>query len=158
MRDNANNQESVNEGIPGEPLEMKITEDIKQFEATPWSLKKRSLNNLPSHATVISDHTRKGIQLKKLWVAAKESEYQVLENRSFKGPSDQDIWFCTLQVQAESIKKIKPILTIWQKRGNAHRSFCLTEECLLEEMSQPIRHWIDLVRRRGESRDDSVLV
>ena len=73
MRDNANNQESVNEGIPGEPLEMKITEDIKQFEATPWSLEKRSLNNLPSHATVISDHTRKGIQLKKLWVAAKES-------------------------------------------------------------------------------------
>ena len=36
-----------------------------------------------------------------LWVAARDSGYRVLENRAFKGPAWEDIWFRTLEVQAE---------------------------------------------------------
>ena len=67
-----------------------------RFESVPWSLRKRFQDAPPANATVIGDRlVRYAAPLCSLWVAAKESGYRVRENRMFKGPPDQDPWFCT---------------------------------------------------------------
>ena len=58
----------------------------KRFEAVPWSLERRFRDTLPPQATVIGDFDRLGASLSTLWVAARESGYEVLENRAFRGP------------------------------------------------------------------------
>ena len=122
------------------------------FEAIQWSLEQRFSDTLPPQATVIGDLTRHQTPLTTLWVAAKDSGYRVLENRAFKAPPGQDIWFCTLEVQAEDAGTVRPILSMWQQRSTDHDLFYMVAEHALEEVSQPLRRWMDLAHRLGEMR------
>ena len=122
-----------------------------RFEAVRWSLEKRFRDTLPPHAAVIGNLTRHVTPLTTLWVAAKESGYRVVENRAFRGPPGPDPWFCTL-VQAENAGTVKPVLSIWQQRDSDHDLFYMLAECAPEEMSPPLRRWIDLAQRLGEMR------
>ena len=124
----------------------------KRFEPIPWSLENRFRDTLPPQATVIGDPTRHATPLNTLWVAAQESSYQVLENRAFDEPVDQDNWFCTLRVQAEEEGTIKPLLSMWQQRNDDLDHFHMVEEAASEEMSPPVRRWIDIAKRIGEIR------
>ena len=76
----------------------------------------------------------------------------MLENRAFRGPPGRDTWFCTLEVQAEDAGTVKPVLSIWQKQDTDHDLFYMMAECAPEEMSRPLRRWIDLAHRLGEMR------
>ena len=126
-----------------------------RFEAVRWTLKSHFQDALPAQAAVIAGSGRRGSPLTELWVAAKESGYRVVENRAFKGPPDQDIWFRTIEVRNEDAGKKKPILSIWEERKNYRELFYLVEECAPEEMGLPIRHWIDLARNFGKMRTNA---
>ena len=124
-----------------------------RFKPVPWSLEECFLNAPPPQATVIGDPTRRGgTPFASLWVAAAESGYQILENRAFNGPPDENYWFRTLQVQAEDASNVRPVLSIWQKRGTYHNLFYMVEESAQEEMAPPIRRWVDLAMTLGEMR------
>ena len=122
-----------------------------RFESVPWSLRKRFQDAPPANATVIGDRlVRYAAPLCSLWVAAKESGYRVRENRMFKGPPDQDPWFCTLEVTAENAGNVESVLSMWQQRQNAYDDlFHMVEECKPDAMSQPVRRWIDTARMWG---------
>ena len=128
----------------------------KRFNSVRWSLKHQYFDTLPPQTTVIGDLTWIGTPLSTLWVAAKESGYRVFENRGFKGPPDKDIWFCILEVRTVDAGKMKPVLSIWQKRDNYQNLYYMIEECALDEISLPVRRWIDLARKLGEMRTNGV--
>ena len=93
----------------------------KRFETVPWSLGIRFQRDLPQNASAIRDPTRQGIRVRALWKAAKESGYRILENRAFAGPPDPDVWFCTLEVQAENEKgRVQSILSMWERPNEDH--------------------------------------
>ena len=141
------------QGLTPEGASIRWNPRKNRFEAIQWSLEKRFRDTLPPNAAVIGDLVGHGIPLSTLWVAAKESGFRVLENRAFKGPLDQDPWFCTLEVQAEQAGNVKTILSMWQKRDDDHDHFQMVEECAPEEVSQPVRRWIDIARRFGKMRN-----
>ena len=123
-------------------------QDHKRFESIPWSLRERFQDAPPAGATLIVDRpVRYAAPLRSLWVAAKESGYGVRENRTFKGPPDQDPWFCTLEVTAENAGNVESVLSMWQQRSDAYSErFHMVEECDPDEMSRPIRRWIETSR------------
>ena len=120
-----------------------------RFEAIQWSLEQRFSDTLPPQATVIGDLTRDQTLFTALWVAARDSGCQVLENRTFKAPPGQDIWFCTLEVQAEDAGKVQPVLSMWESRDIDDGLFYMVAERALEEVSQPLRRWMDLACSLG---------
>lgn len=124
----------------------------KRFKAVPWSMKKEFLCELPKEATIVGDFSREVIPFKSLWSVAKPSGCRVLENRSFKGPAEKDVWHCTLRVVTENAKKYNPVLSIWQKHDSAHGPYYMIEECPPEQMSQSIRFWIESAKKRGERK------
>ena len=120
----------------------------KRFETVPWSLGIRFQRDLPQNASAIRDPTRQGIRVRALWKAAKESGYRILENREFAGPPDSDVWFCTLEVQAENEKgRVQSILSIWERPNEDHDRLYLVEECPREAMSQQVCVWVVAVCR-----------
>ena len=120
-----------------------------RFEAIQWSLEQRFSDTLPPQATAIGDLTRYQTLLTALWVAARDSGYRVLENRAFKAPPGQDIWFCTLEVQAEDAGEVQPVLSMWQQRDIDDGLFYMVAERALEEVSEPLRHWMDFALSTG---------
>lgn len=129
-----------------------------RFETVRWSLQTRYQENLPPQAIMIGDLTWRGTPLNTLWVAAEESGYRVFENRGFKGPSDKEIWFRILELRTEGVGRLKPVLSVWQKRENYKNLYYIIEECARDEMSPSVRRWIDLARRLGEVRANGVNV
>ena len=123
-----------------------------RFEAVKWTLKNLFRDTLPAQATVIADYGRRRIPLAELWVAANESGYQVVENRAFKGPPDQDHWFRIIEVRTKNPGKKNSVLSIWGERNNFRELYYLVEECALEEICEPLRRWIDIARRIGKMR------
>ena len=140
------------QGHTAEGRSVRWNPNTKSFEAVPWSLETRFRKDLPANATVIGDPTRKGTPLRTLWAAAKKSGYKVLENRAFVGSPEPDVWFRTLQVQAEDEGEGKPVLTMWQRRDDDDDLLYMEEECPRDTMSQHIRVWIDLAQKIGEIR------
>ncbi|MDE0386796.1 MAG: hypothetical protein OXI22_23140 [Defluviicoccus sp.] len=125
-----------------------------RFEAVRWSLEQRFSDTLPAQATVIGDPAGHQTPLATLWVAARDSGYRVLENRAFKGPAGQDIWFRTLEVRAEGAGTARPILSIWQQRNIDDDLFCMVSARALEEVNQPLRNWMDLAQELGEMKSE----
>ncbi len=123
-----------------------------RFEAVRWSLEQRFSDTLPPRATVIGDPAGHQTPLATLWAAARDSGYRVLENRAFKGPAGEDIWFRTLEVQAEDAGTALPVLSIWQQRDSGSDLFHMVAERAPEEVNQPLRRWMELARRVGEMR------
>ena len=119
----------------------------KRFEATPWTLEDHIIDTLPPKAIPIVDPSPRATPLNTLWTAARESGCQVLENRAFNGPVNQEFWFCTLRVQGENAGTVKPVLSMWQKRNDDHDFFHVVDEAAPEEMAQPLRRWIDLAEQ-----------
>ena len=140
------------QGHSSEGASIRWNPNIKRFEAVPWSLDTRFQRDLPPNATVVGDLTWQGPPLRALRKAGKDSGYRVLENRAFVGPTEHDVWFCRVEVQAEDEGKEKPVLTMWQRRSDDPDLFYMVEECPHEAMSKQVRVWIDLARQIGVIR------
>ena len=122
-------------------------QDRKRFENVPWSLRERFQDAPPANAIVIRYPSEYAAPLDSLWVAADESGYRVRENRTFKGPPDQDRWFCTLEVTEENAGNVESVLSMWQQRHEAYsETFHMVEERKPDAMSQAVRRWIDTAR------------
>ena len=121
-----------------------------RFEDVPWSLENRHQAALPPNAVVIGDPT--GMRLRALWQAAKRSGYRVLENRAFKGPANEDSWFCTIELQTAVDGDEKPILAIWQKRNNDEFEFYMVEQCSREAIDADMRTWIEMIALKAQPK------
>ena len=126
--------------------------DGKRFESVPWSLEARFCDAPPPRATVITDPAPQGIGLHTLWVAAREGGHRVLENRAFDVPPGEDVWFRTLEVGADKAGKVEPLLSIWRKRDDDPELYCMVEECAREDLSPPVRRWIDIAQELAVMR------
>ena len=93
-----------------------------------------------------------GLRLRMLWQAAKRCRCRVLENRGFKGPPDEERWFCTLELQAAGEGDERPVLTTWEQRINSARRFYVVEECPREAMEEEVHIWIEDLALKAESR------
>ena len=126
--------------------------DAKRFEPVPWSLEARFRHAPPPHATVIADPALQGIPLRSLWLAAREGGYRVLENRAFDAPPGEGVWLRTLEVRAEQAGNVERILSIWRKCDDDPDRFCMVEERAREDLSPPVRRWVDMAQRLAEMR------
>ena len=126
--------------------------DAKRFEPVPWSLEARFRHAPPPHATVIADFAPQGIPLRSLWLAAREGGYRVLENRAFDAPPSEGVWLRTLEVRAEQAGNVERILSIWRKFDDDPDRFCMVEERAREDLSPPVRRWVDMAQRLAEMR------
>lgn len=123
--------------------------EIKRFETMPWSLEKCVRDKPPPQAIVIDENY---VSLQDLWICAKESGYQVLENRAFKAYQTQSSWFCALRVQTEVSGEVEPLLSIWQQwhmyyyLTNGQNPLHIVVECAEEQITGPLRCWIDSVK------------
>lgn len=126
--------------------------DAKRFESVPWSLEARFRVAPPPRATVIADPAPLGIPLRSLWLAAREAGYRVLENRAFDAPLGEAVWLCTLEVRADDAGDDEPLLSIWRKCGDDPDRFCMVEQRAREDLSPPLRRWIDMAQRLAETR------
>ena len=124
--------------------------NANRFEDVPWSLENRHQAALAPDAVVIGDPT--GMRLRMLWQAAKGSGYRVLENRSFKGPANEDRWFCTVEVQTAADGDERPILSIWEKRNNDEFEFYMVEQCSFEAIDADMRTWIEMVALKAQPK------
>ena len=126
--------------------------ETKRFEDVPWALEHLSQDKLPPNAFAVNSTSSMGI-LQKLKMDAKESGYEIRENRAFMSSanSDIDVWHRTLEVS--EIHNMKPVVTIWQNWEDGCQRFYFVEECKREEMSRLIRIWIEsnrIVEQFGE--------
>ena len=121
-----------------------------RFEDIPWALENRHRTALPPDAVVIGDPT--GMRLQLLWQAAKQSGYRVLENRAFKGPTNEDRWFRTVELQAAADGDERPILSIWQKRNNDEPKFYMVEQISREAIVANMRTWIEMVALKTQPK------
>ena len=121
-----------------------------RFEDVPWSLENRHQAALPPDAVVIGDPT--GMRLRMLWQAAKRSGYRVLENRTFKGPPNEDPWFRTIELQAPTDGDKRPMLSIWQKRNNDEFEFYMVEQCSREAIGADMRTWIEMIALKAQPK------
>ena len=110
----------------------------------------RLAHQLNPRQTLTGDPT--GMRLRMLWQAAKGSGYRVLENRSFKGPANEDRWFCTVEVQTAVDGDERPILSIWEKRNNDEFEFYMVEQCSLEAIDADMRTWIEMVALKAQPK------
>ena len=140
------------QGLSAEGESLRWNSNIKRFEAIPWSLDARFQRDLPANATVVGDLTRQGPLLHTLREAANDSGYRVLENRAFVGSPEPDVWFRTVEVQAEDEGEVKPVLTMWQRRFDDDDLFYMVEERPRAAMSQRVSRWIDLAQEIGTIR------
>ena len=121
-----------------------------RFEDVPWSLESRHQAALPPDAVVIGDPT--GMRLRLLWQAAKRSGYRVLENRAFKGPTNEDLWFRTVELHAAADGDKRPILSIWQKRNSDEFEFYMVEQCSREAIGADMRTWIEMIALKAQPK------
>ena len=121
-----------------------------RFEDIPWALENRHRTALPPDAVVIGDPT--GMRLQLLWQAAKQSGYRVLENRAFKGPTNEDRWFRTVELQAAADGDERPILSIWQERNNDEPKFYMVEQISREAIVANMRTWIEMVALKTQPK------
>ena len=77
---------------------------------------------------------------------------RVLENRAFDAPPGEDVWLRTLEVRAEQAGKVERILSIWRKCDDDPDRFCMVEERAREDLSPPVRRWVELAQRVAEMR------
>ena len=78
--------------------------------------------------------------------------YRVLENCAFNAPPGENVWHRTLEVRTEHAGKAEPLLSIWQKCDDDPDRFCMVEERARENLSPPVRRWIDMAQRLAEMR------
>ena len=119
-----------------------------RFEAVPWSLQNRHLAALPQNAVAMSDPT--GMRLRALWQAAKRSGYRVLENRAFKGPRKEGLWFCTIELRAEDSGGENVVLSIWQKEFSAAGRLYMVEQMPRGAIDESVREWIEFIALKPE--------
>ena len=127
--------------------------DRKRFETIPWSLEARVRNTVPPRATLIADPDLPGTSLRSLWLAARDSGYRVLENRSVHQRADREIWSRTLRVYADAAAQTSPVLSIWRKPDDEPDRFYLLEECAPRDLSEPVRRWTAMARTLGDLRN-----
>ena len=133
------------QGRTPEGKSIRWNREAKRFEDVPWSLEYLSQDELPQDAIVVDSSPSEGT-LQKLKMAAKESGYKIRENLSFLSSdnSDTNVWYRTLEVSEEH--NMKPVVIIWQNHEDYGWRFHFVEECRTDEMSQPIKTWIEVNR------------
>ena len=122
-----------------------------RFESTPWSLEKRYIQTPPETSIEIRYWGAVPDKRHRLWRAAEEAGYVILENHWFgELPRDQR-WMQTIEVRSNATTDSFSILELWEG-GHRQDPAYLCVQCEIRDIAPCLREVIEYFERQNRIR------